>query len=274
MSAYRLNSLLAALGFVTSGVVLLLFTLDALGSYQRLAQLILAVLLAGGGIGFFVAYFVTHTNWWQLIPAWTLLSLSVMVYASLPAATPGTRSAALLFGGLALAFAHVYLLNRREYWWAIMPGGFMLVLSLVILLSELIQPLNVLGAILFIGMGLVFGLIYLLGDRYQQWWAVLPGIILLTFGLFLLLSTAAGPNQFARWWPLVLILAGLWVGWRGTNSAGREKLEVHTVTRRPRTAALSTNSPVADPGNAGRLGDYTRPAPGASVEVLPDPDDG
>lgn len=268
MSNPRLPTFLLALGLVTSGVVLLLFTLDALGSYQPAAQLILSVALAIASISFFVAYVTARTNWWRLIPAWTLLALGGMVFSTPAVNLAGTRPAALLFGGLALAFTHIYLLNRTEHWWAIMPGGFMWVLSLVIFLSAWLESLNILGALLFMGMGLVFGLVYLLGDRYRQWWAVLPGTILVAFGLFVLFAANVGPTAFARWWPVLLILSGLWIGWRGARPPARDRLEVHTTpARRP---SLTSPQPSSAKGNTGTLGDYTRPAPGASVEVLPD----
>jgi CPA1 family monovalent cation:H+ antiporter len=68
----------------------------------------------------------------------------------------GQLIAALLFAGLALAFAHIFLLAPAENWWAILPGGFLAVLGVVIALSGWVQSLQMLGAVLFGGLGLVF----------------------------------------------------------------------------------------------------------------------
>jgi hypothetical protein len=263
MSDYRLNGPLWAIGLVASGVLILLFNFDVLGGDPPVARYALAAAMALGGLGFFAAFLASRQNWWRLIPGWTLLALAGMVYVGTLANASPTLTAALLFLGLALAFGHVYLLRRDEHWWAIIPGGFMLVLGLVIALSDSL-PLQMLGALLFAGMGLVFCLLYLLGDRRRQWWTLIPGTVLLIFGLFVLAQDGERSNPLIRWWPLLLILIGLGIGWRQTRRSAPEKLTVNTAPR-PSSPLLTER---------GTLGEYTQPAPGASVELLADPEDG
>lgn len=268
MSDYRLNGLLWAIGLAASGILILLFNFDLLGADRPLVRYLLAGGMALGGLGFIAGVFGSRQNWWRLIPGWTLLALAGMLFLSTLTNARGPLISALLFLGLALAFGHVYLLRRSDHWWAIIPGGFMLVLGVTIALSDRL-PLQLLGALLFAGMGLTFCLLYLLGDRRQQWWALIPGAILLVFGLFILGQDEERGSGLIRWWPLLLVVIGLVIGWRQTRRAAPEKVIINTVPAAP----SASRSPVEPPKERGRLGEYSQPAPGASVELLPDGED-
>ena len=102
---------------------------------------------------------------------------------------------------IALPFWAVYLANRRN-WWAIIPGGVMVVIGLMPLLSLSRTPETFVGGIFFVGLAAVFGLIYLLNLRDpQMFWAVDPAGVLLAIGVGVM---AFGQN----WWPVVLIALG------------------------------------------------------------------
>ncbi|MCB0188498.1 MAG: hypothetical protein KDE31_29710 [Caldilineaceae bacterium] len=173
-----------------------------------------------------------------------------------------------------MAFAHVYLLDRSAHWWAIIPGGFMLVLGTVVALSSAAPPL-VLGALLFFGMGLVFGVVYLLGERRRQWWALVPAGILTIFGLFVFGRYAAVGAGLWRWWPLLLVGGGAIVAGRMLRSAPPEKLTIQSAPGlASRDQRRSQPATTATPPEHGHLGEYDQPAPGASVEILSDSDEG
>jgi drug/metabolite transporter (DMT)-like permease len=262
MADYRLNGLLWSLSLLASGLLMLLFTLDVLGAEWPAGRYGLALVLLVGGAGFFAAFFASHHHWWRLIPAWALLALAGMVYGSTLSLISAAMTGGLLLVGLALAFAHVYLLNRREHWWAILPGGFLLVLGVVIAVSDRLS-ITLLGGLLFIGTGGVFSLLYVLGDRRRQWWALVPAAILGIFGLFVLAS-GAPDTLMARWWPLLLIALGLALAWQTAHRSPPEKLTIHTAPALPKTA----------PPESGRgvLGEYSQPAPGTSIEILSEGD--
>ncbi|MCB0129880.1 MAG: hypothetical protein KDD78_03495 [Caldilineaceae bacterium] len=275
---YRLNRTVWAAGFVLVGVLLLLFNFDQFARYEPFAQYLLAALLAAGASGFFLSYFAAKKEWARLIPAWTLLALAGMVIMSTITAIDQRMTAALLFGGLAAAFANIYLLNRLEHWWAIIPSGFMLVLGLVIALSSLIERLEALATILFVGMGLVFFAVYWLAGARRHWWALVPGLVLTIFGLFVFSLDAAnaeGTLPVFRWWPILLILIGVVIGLLGYRQAPRARLTVNSAPAHG--VSKAKNSPRSEsssaPPHENQLGDYSRPAPGATVEILPDPDD-
>ncbi|MBX3050227.1 MAG: hypothetical protein KF753_02065 [Caldilineaceae bacterium] len=268
----RVGSFTWAGAFVLGGLGLLLYNLGTFTAWEPYLQYVLAGLLGLASIGFFASYFSQTSNWWRLIPAWTLLALAGMVYLTTVQSLDQRVTAGLLFVGQALAFAHIYLLDRDERWWAVIPGGFMLVLGGVIALSSRTENPDTLGTLLFVGLGGVFFLLYLLGRRARLWWALIPGVVLVVFGLFLFSVERSQENVFLAWWPVLLLLFGLFLGWRATaRKPGKEKLTVNSASNLSRhgTAKSGASSASGPP----RLGEYKGPAPGATVDVLADPDE-
>lgn len=291
-TGYRLGPIGWALALVLLGAVLLLVNLNLLAEYEQVLRLVLATLLGAGAAGFFLSYFRARHEWPRLIPAWTLLALTLMVITSGIDALNQRVTAALLFFGLAAAFVNIYLLRRSEHWWAVIPGGFMLVIGVAIALSSRITRLETLGALLFVGMGLVFFALYwLVGDR-RQWWALVPGVVLTVFGLFIFtLGTgtegSASGQALTRWWPVLLIVIGVLIGAFGTRRQPAERLRVDSAPKQAPAAApaspkgsttaapaaTTTMSDEAPPASRAALGEYTQPAPGATVEILSEPDE-
>ncbi len=273
------NLLLWGALFVVSGIVLLLFNLGWLTRYEPWAQYIVAALLGLGGVGILFSYLWERGAWWRLMPGWTLLALGGMVWLSTYENVARQWVAALLFLGLALAFVNIYLVNRAEHWWAIIPGGFMAVLALVIGISAEVSSLATLGSLLFVGMGLVFGVVFLLAGRRRHWWALIPGTVLVFFGLMTYAVDNAVQGALLRWWPAALIVLGAIVAFASTLASPRpEKLPVNVAPRvAPRSPVVNDPGVALPPseleGQRGQLGEYSEPAPGASVELLPDPDD-
>jgi hypothetical protein len=264
MSDRQVNLLIWAAVLVIVGVLLLLFNFGVLARYEPTAQYIVAGLLAAGGIATLASYFWRRDQWWRLMPGWTLLALAAMVLLALDDSIPRPYIGATLFVGLALAFANLYLVNRAEQWWAIIPGGFMLVLALVLALTVTLTRLETLGAILFVGMGIVFLLVYLLAGKTRHWWALIPAGVLIFFGLITYSVGNTFQSALMRWWPAALIVIGAIVAFVSTlQHPTPEKLSVNTA--RPMI-------PPTNPSNKPeQLGEYSQPAPGASVEILPDP---
>lgn len=263
-----------ALVLILGGLAILLFNLDTFAAYEPFLQYSLAAILGVGGIGFFISYLSQRSHWWRLIPGWTLLALAGMVYVSTLKSVDQRITSSLLFVGQSLAFGHIFLLDRHTRWWAVIPGGFMLVLGGVIALSSQVTDPDVLGTVLFIGMGAVFLLLYPLGTQRQLWWALIPGSVLVVFGFFLFSVERTSQNFLMRWWPLLLILIGIVVGWLAFRQPPRQKLKIHSASNLSRHAtAKRTGKETSPPAARGPLGEYQGPAPGASVEVLSDPDE-
>ncbi len=266
----RSSSLMWGIFLALAGIGLLLFNLGTFTRYEPYIQFGAAGLLGLFAFGFFGSYLSDLSHWWRLIPGWTLIALAAMVYLSTLPELDQRVTAGALFGGQAIAFVHVYLLDRAQRWWAIIPGGSMLTLGGTIALSSRTEDPVVLGTALFVGMGAVFFLLYLLGRRQQLWWTLIPGSVFVVFGLFLLSVGRSEQNLILRWWPVLLLLLGGWLSWRATRRPSSQKLATHTAPNRSR----SQNPRAESRAHGQRLGEYSRPAPGASVEVLPEPEDG
>jgi hypothetical protein len=264
MSEYRLNGMLAAVGLVIAGVLMLFYNFELAGVNQPLVSFLLAGGLALAGMFFFSAFLAARRNWWRLLPAWTLLALAGMVLIS--SISDSSLNGALIFAGLAVAFAHIYLLDRREHWWAILPGGFLLVLGALGALSEQLSP-PMLSGLLFVGTGAVFVLVYLAGG-HRQWWALVPATALVLFGLFVFVQMVEAAVHLVRWWPLLLIATGLYVGWQAMRRPPLERLTIHATAGTLGNRRNISPEPEVSPATPGKLGDYRQPAPGATVEVL------
>lgn len=207
------DSLIWGALLVVVGVGLLLWNLGVLASFQVTLVWALVALFALLGLAFVFAYLNRRTDWWLLIPAFTWFAVAaVFLLSSRGVAT--TWVAAALLAGIALAFLVIYLSDREERWWALIPFGSVAVMMAVVLLSA--QPqvnLALLGAVLFGGMALVFLLIYLLARERQRFaWALVPTA---TLGVMALAALATYAPQAApamaeavRLWPVLIILLG------------------------------------------------------------------
>ncbi|MCS6825080.1 MAG: hypothetical protein NZ553_00560 [Caldilinea sp.] len=263
----RLRTWLWALLLISSGVALLLFEFGLLTPYTPQLQYFLAVLAAFGATLFFGGFAKNPSEWWRVLPGWTLLALALLLLLS---AGEMERHwlGAIVFAGLALGFIHIYLNHRSERWWALLTAGFLLVFGLVIGFSAWFHRVEWMALVLFGGSGTVFFLLFLLHRR--QWWAVLPGGVLWIFAALLAVRNEdGGMAPLLRWWPVILIVAGLLIALRPRGASQRERLEVHHApTRRRRNDASTTQSASSTP-----ILDYTKTASGSAIEVLPDTDD-
>jgi hypothetical protein len=183
----------------------IIFLLDNLGIFT-IGEAFWGVILGIGAIGFLSVYLSNRENWWALIPGMILLSVSalIIINAIFPGDT-GALGGVIVLGGIGLAFLLIYLTNR-ENWWAIIPAGVMLTLSVVVLLGEVVSGIEV-GGIFFLGLGLTFGLVAIIPTPHGQMkWAFIPAGIMIVMGL---LITAALSPLINYIWPSALILAGL-----------------------------------------------------------------
>jgi len=101
------------------------------------------------------------------------------------------------FGGL--IFVLVFIFNRRE-WWALIPGFVLMGIGLIIFMGQLSSAAaDQWSGSVFLGfLGLAFVLIYI--THRDNWWAVIPGGVLLTLAVVSLLEdggTLSGVVFFA-----------------------------------------------------------------------------
>ncbi len=182
-----------------------LFLFENLGFFSGGVGLFWSVLLIGAGLTSLYFYAINRSNWWALIPGFTLTAIGTSVGLGLIAPTLGNIfGGAIILGGIALSFWTVYFTNR-DFWWSIIPAGVLTSIAIVATLDELFPRTNTDGFFL-VGLGLTFLLLGVLpGYENQLRWAFIPGGILTLIGLLTLPFMGAAFNIL---WPAALIIAG------------------------------------------------------------------
>ena len=177
----------------------LLSLLDAQGIISNGSGIFWGMVFAAGGVVFLYMLFNDPSNWWAAFPGFTLLGLAASSFL------PNSLEAydgLVFFAGISLAFWWVYFTDRQR-WWAIIPAGVLLTLGVVSALDN-ISGIET-GGSFFLGLGLTFILVALLPGGASRQWALIPGAILLVFGVILGTPLAGFADYF---WPALLILLG------------------------------------------------------------------
>ncbi|MCC7360403.1 MAG: hypothetical protein IT317_13050 [Anaerolineales bacterium] len=202
--------LIAGVLLIAGGIFYLLTNLGII----RWGGLVWAGAFAIAALGFFAAVVNNRQQWWFIIPGMTLLALAALISLDYFAPALSEQLGGPLFlGGVGLSFLAIYVMDRK-LWWAIIPAGALLTLAAVAGLenSESING----GGILFLGLGLTFGLLALApmdGGKPLRW-AFIPAGALLSMGALLLVGFERALGYI---WPAALIVGGgllLWRAWR------------------------------------------------------------
>lgn len=190
---------------VVGGIVILLNNFKL---FEGIDPLIWAALFTVVGLGFLVAYVLDRRRRvGSLVPVFTLLGLAAIVYLGGKELVSDSWLGTIFLASIGLGFWLTFLVNR-DHWWAVIPGGTLWVLAVLAFLSESSDmSTNALGGVLFIGLGLTLGLLYMLRSRRRPLeWAAIPGMALFLFGLIVFLGAM---EIQAQYWPLLLIFLGI-----------------------------------------------------------------
>ncbi len=202
---------------IAVGLLILLQNLGVLG--ETLVAL-WALIFAAAGVRFLYAFLTNRAVWWPLIPGLSLLGLAALITLSIlfPEAG-GTLGVFLFMGAISLSFWIIYFIDHTN-WWAIIPGGVLLSLALMIGLSEVL-PGDAAVGIFFLGMGLTFVLVALLRTPAGRMrWAWIPAAVLSIMGLIFLAQSA---ELLVYVWPLALIAVGLIFLFRALAGKNRQQ---------------------------------------------------
>lgn len=185
-----------------------LFLLQNLGIFE-LGGIFWGLLFGLAGIFFLSIFFQNRTNWWSIIPGFTLLGIAGQIILDQLAPRLGEiTGGSIVLGAIGLSFLFVYLSDRQN-WWAIIPMGVLLTLAAISTLDQILA-LDM-GGFFFLGLGATFALVAILPKEVDTRWAWIPAVILIVMGIFIFAATEALLNYL---WPLALILVGVYLIFR------------------------------------------------------------
>ena len=193
------------------GGIALLQTLGIISFALNLLSLGAGIAFCIGG-GFFLSMLLNRhqENWWAAFPGVILFTLGLTIgMSTLFPRIADIIAGAFFLAGVSLSFWLVFLIVP-DNWWAIIPGGVMLTLSLIAFLSDF-RPTSGLetGGVLFLGLAATFALVAVLPrSKHKMSWPWIPAGILGLMGVLLQLSAA---NLIHFIWPVALILVGVFM---------------------------------------------------------------
>ncbi len=201
-----LFSIISGILLIAAGVIFLLINLERITVNW---EMVAGPLLAVGGL-VFLAVFITDTDeWWALIPGFILIGVAINTFMGQWMDTVDSGlTGAIFLGFVGLPFFLIYLSSQR-HWWAIIPGGVLLTMAGINLVSG---NAALEGGVFFIGLALTFGLVYILPKPAGKLkWALYPAGILLLLGLVVTLGVSDLLGYVA---PIALLMAGGYVVYR------------------------------------------------------------
>jgi hypothetical protein len=199
------------------------------------------------GAGFLAWFLIDRHRHWRVIAGFPLLASGALILLAWRGISLGDWQAAIILLSLALGFWTV-LLTHDDNWWALIPAG---VLTLMAVLTGFQARLNEgtwLG-IFLLGLGLVFGLLYLLRLGQQDTgWAGIPAAAFCLIGLVTLVSALKLTGLVAQWWPALLLAGGVVMLFLAVNQVS-PAAPAETISHPPAPApgAASPDVPAAAP---------------------------
>ena len=197
---------------VVAGIVLIaagvVFLLQGTGILVDGLAYLWAVLFCAGGAVFLYLFVGDTAQWWAVIPGFTLVSIGLLIGLGriLPTVADAVGGSLVPFA-IGASFWVIYFLNR-EHWWAIIPGGVMLSVALMVGLESVLEGEGM-GGVLMLGMALTFLLLSFLATPQRRFrWALIPAAVLAVIGLVML---AVSESAMAFVFPSVVILVGVYL---------------------------------------------------------------
>lgn len=193
------------------GIVLvlvgLLFLFQSLGFLDNVGDIVWALGFGVAGAVFCGAFLNNRAQWWAVIPGFTLLGLAILMgTAALHSGLEDLVGVPLFLGAIGASFWVIYATQRR-FWWAIIPGGVMFSVALLVFLEALPLPFDV-AWVIMLGIAATFGAVSMVrtenGKRLS--WALIPAGILGIIGLMLMVEAVALLRYV---WPVALIAGGV-----------------------------------------------------------------
>lgn len=200
--------LLLGVGLIVMGVLALLQTLNVL-EVRGWAWSILFFL---GGLAFLSITINNRELWWGLIPGMALLGVGgEILLGGINTPLANSLGGGMVLGSLSIAFWLIYFLNRTN-WWAIIPGGVLLTLTVTALWANQGGGEET-GGVFMLGLAATFALVALLtkATGKSMRWAWIPAGILGLIGVGILFAFV---EKMGIVFGLALIGVGVYMAWR------------------------------------------------------------
>jgi hypothetical protein len=203
----RTHRLAWAVFLLFAGTFLLLNNLKV---FHEFGDGIWGGLFAVVGLGFLIWFLIDRQRTWRAIAGFPLLTIGVLLLLDWRGINLGVWQAALVMFGVALGFWTV-LLSGDDNWWALIPAGVLTLMGVLIGFQARLSEAAWL-ALFFLGLGVVFGLLYLLRlGQHDTGWAGVPAAAFLLVGVVTLVGASNLAGPIAQWWPILLLVAGVFM---------------------------------------------------------------
>jgi hypothetical protein len=197
--------------------VMTVLTLIILFERFLTGNLVGAIVLYSIALPFLYVYLTDKTRQWALIPF-----TAMVVVGTIPLLAEFLSGAffdIVVVALLALPFYGVYFWAKKN-WWAIIPAGVFTSIAVGLLINRVFRVPFPAGLFLG-GLGLTFGVLWLLREKYATDWAKYPAAALLITALIVFLTT----SRTSLVGPIVLVLAGAAVLIAGYIQSSRKKVK-------------------------------------------------
>jgi hypothetical protein len=163
-----------------------LFLVQNLGLIPEFSEGVWAIILGAACLFFIAIYLMSGIeNWGWLFPIFITGGLALSAALSLTTINPIWIGAAFM-ASVSVPFWIVYIFNRKEHWWALIPGWATAVLTLIIFVSDIWSG-EIIGSLVMWAIALPFIFVYF--RNREHWWALIPGFIMAGMGVVVLMAS-------------------------------------------------------------------------------------
>lgn len=175
------------------GSLFILFGLLSLAElYFDLGVWLWIIILSLAGLGTFLVYLTDRNNWPLLIPTYVLWAIAALATVLLLELLRSELVTLFVLTAIALPFIVVFLYDRRNNWWALIPACILLGIGSMVTLIEysLINDALIPAYVMFI-IAVPFLVVYALNR--EEKWPLIPAGIMLIIGFSFLMATTLAP---------------------------------------------------------------------------------